>query len=53
MDTENYKKQLSQFIAYSSILRSEFFANHSYPCLEDDTKQAGFNSAIYTLMHGQ
>jgi hypothetical protein len=44
MDTEKYKTQLSQFMAESSMLRPEFSAYYSYPCLEDDTKQTGFDS---------
>ncbi|MCF8163526.1 MAG: DUF268 domain-containing protein [Polynucleobacter sp.] len=44
MDSEKYKAQLSQFMADSSKQRPEFSTYYSYPCLEDDTKQTGFDS---------
>jgi hypothetical protein len=44
MDSEKYQSQLTQFMADSSKLRPEFSSYYSYPCLEDDTKQTGFDS---------
>ncbi len=44
MELEKYKAQLSEFVATSRSLRPEFSAYYSFPCLEDDTRQTGFDS---------
>jgi hypothetical protein len=49
MDREKYKYQLSQFVANNSALRPEFKSYYSYPCLEDDTKETGFD--VHYLYH--
>ena len=49
MNSEKYKNQLSQFVTQNSALRPEFTAYYSYPCLEDDTKETGFD--VHYLYH--